>query len=129
MRGHPNDQRTLGIEEAEEGEEDCHLVRRFELHCIHWYLSFISHKMHAELIGAPILHPMDLARDVIDQEGDTFEFYATYLVAAVVTQIFSYMIDSGVQYGYICTGEAFNRWRSGGGAIHRPPVRPDSGYT
>ncbi|KZN87656.1 hypothetical protein EN45_062160 [Penicillium chrysogenum] len=53
------------------------------------------------------LHPMDLARDVIDQEGDTFEFYATYLVAAVVTQIFSYMIDSGVQYGYICTGEAF----------------------
>jgi hypothetical protein len=53
------------------------------------------------------LHQMDLARDVIDQEGDTFEFYATRLVAAVVTQIFSYMIDSGVRYGYICTGEAF----------------------
>ena len=53
------------------------------------------------------LHQMDLARDVIDQEGDTFEFYATRLVAAVVTQMFSYMIDSGVRYGYICTGEAF----------------------
>lgn len=53
------------------------------------------------------LHQIDLARDVINQEGDTFEFYATCLVAAVVTQIFSYMIDSGVQYGYICTGEAF----------------------
>jgi hypothetical protein len=53
------------------------------------------------------LHQMDLARDVIDKEGDTFEFYATCLVAAVVTQIFSYMTDSGVQYGYICTGEAF----------------------
>ena len=53
------------------------------------------------------LHPMDLARDVIDQEGDTFEFHATRLVAAVITQIFSYMIDSGVQYGYICMGEAF----------------------
>jgi hypothetical protein len=53
------------------------------------------------------LHEMDLARDVIDQEGDTFEYYATRLVAAVVTQIFSYMIDSGVQDGYICTGEAF----------------------
>lgn len=53
------------------------------------------------------LHRMNLARDVIDQEGDTFEFYATRLVAAVVTQIFSYMIDSGVRYGYICTGEAF----------------------
>ncbi|KAJ6041558.1 hypothetical protein N7460_006948 [Penicillium canescens] len=53
------------------------------------------------------LHQIHLARDVIDQEGDTFEFYATCLVAAVVTQIFSYMIDSGVPYGYICTGEAF----------------------
>ncbi|KAJ6141198.1 hypothetical protein N7470_010094 [Penicillium chermesinum] len=53
------------------------------------------------------LHRMDLARDVIEQEGDTFEFYATRLVAAVVTQIFSYMIDSGVRYGYICTGEGF----------------------
>ncbi|CAG8054271.1 unnamed protein product, partial [Penicillium salamii] len=42
------------------------------------------------------LHQMDLARDVINREGDTFEFYATCLVAAVVTQIFSYMIDSGV---------------------------------
>ncbi|KAJ5737457.1 uncharacterized protein N7483_002582 [Penicillium malachiteum] len=50
---------------------------------------------------------MDLARDVIDQEGDTFEYYATRLVSAVVTQIFSYMIDSGLQDGYICTGEAF----------------------
>ncbi|KAF9882709.1 hypothetical protein FE257_005504 [Aspergillus nanangensis] len=50
---------------------------------------------------------MNLARDVIDQEGDTFEFYATRLVTTVVTQIFSYMIDSGVRYGYICTEEAF----------------------
>ncbi|KAJ5267854.1 hypothetical protein N7478_010662 [Penicillium angulare] len=50
---------------------------------------------------------MDLARDFIDLEGDTFEYHTTRLVAAVITQIFSYMIDSGVQYGYICTGEAF----------------------
>lgn len=28
------------------------------------------------------LHQTDLARDVIDQEGDTFEFYATRLAAA-----------------------------------------------
>jgi hypothetical protein len=44
------------------------------------------------------LHQMDIARYVIDQEGDTFEFYTTCLVAAVVIQVFSYMIDSGVQY-------------------------------
>ncbi|EPS32971.1 hypothetical protein PDE_07932 [Penicillium oxalicum 114-2] len=53
------------------------------------------------------LHPLDLARDIIAQKGETFAFYATRLVAAVITQIFSYMIDSGVRYGYICTGEAF----------------------
>lgn len=35
------------------------------------------------------LHKMDLARDVIDQDGDMFEFLATHLVAAVVTQIVS----------------------------------------
>lgn len=59
----------------------------------------------AELIRG--LHEMEPAQDVIDQVGDTFEFHATHLVAAVITQIFSYMVDSGVQYGYICTGEAF----------------------
>ncbi|KAJ5993386.1 hypothetical protein N7451_009110 [Penicillium sp. IBT 35674x] len=63
------------------------------------------------------LHQMDLASDVIDQHGDSFEFYATLLVAAVVTQIFSYMIDSGVRYGYICTGEAFV-------FLHVPPDDP-----
>lgn len=59
----------------------------------------------AELVAG--LHEMDLARDVIDQEGDTFEFHTTRLVAAVVTQIFSYMHDLGVQNGCIRTGEAF----------------------
>ncbi|RDH26834.1 hypothetical protein BDQ94DRAFT_164153 [Aspergillus welwitschiae] len=43
------------------------------------------------------LHPMDLARD----------FMLTRLVVAMVAQIFLYMIDSGIRYGYICTGEAF----------------------
>ncbi|EYE92094.1 uncharacterized protein EURHEDRAFT_427722, partial [Aspergillus ruber CBS 135680] len=59
----------------------------------------------AELVAG--LHEMDLARDVIDQEGDTFEFHTTRLVAAVVTQIFSYMHDLGIQNGCIRTGEAF----------------------
>ncbi|KMU78641.1 hypothetical protein CISG_01681 [Coccidioides immitis RMSCC 3703] len=29
------------------------------------------------------------------------------LAAAIVTQLFSYMIGKGIQYGYVCTGEAF----------------------
>ncbi|KXG46665.1 uncharacterized protein PGRI_055210 [Penicillium griseofulvum] len=98
---------TLGVEEAEEKREERRRDRRMALH---------ENAIDAPTNSVCILWPMNdkyrfmqwnLARDVIDQEGDTFEFYATCLVAAVVTQIFSYMIDSGVQYGYICTGEAF----------------------
>ncbi|KAI2868881.1 hypothetical protein CBS147323_11169 [Aspergillus niger] len=44
------------------------------------------------------LHPMNLARDVIEQEGDTLEFMPTRLVVAMVAQIFLYMIDSGIRY-------------------------------
>jgi hypothetical protein len=46
-------------------------------------------------------------RDVIDKEGDDFSFQSMRLITAIITQIFSYMIQIGVQYGYICTGEAF----------------------
>ncbi|KAI2676866.1 hypothetical protein LCP963914a_8161 [Penicillium roqueforti] len=91
--------------------------RRADQFCVHLVADERQIPVHAVEFKAPHkvtipelvagLHQMDLARDVINQEGDTFEFYATCLVAAVVTQIFSYMIDSGVQYGYICTGEAF----------------------
>ncbi|KAJ5111793.1 hypothetical protein NUU61_001423 [Penicillium alfredii] len=91
--------------------------RRADQFCVHIVANEQQKPVYAVEFKAPHkvttpelvagLHQMDLARDVIDQEGDTFEFYATCLVAAVVTQIFSYMIDSGVQYGYICTGEAF----------------------
>jgi hypothetical protein len=91
--------------------------RRADQFCVHIVANERQKPVYAVEFKAPHkvtipelvagLQQMDLARDVIDQEGDTFEFYATYLIAAVVTQIFSYMIDSGVQYGYICTGEAF----------------------
>ncbi|KAL3248003.1 hypothetical protein ABHI18_012199, partial [Aspergillus niger] len=91
--------------------------RRADQYCVHLVANERQIPVYAVEFKAPHkvtipelvagLHPVDLDRDVIDQEGDTFEFYATRLVAAVVTQIFSYMIDSGVRYSYICTGEAF----------------------
>jgi len=40
-------------------------------------------------------------RDVIDRTDDTYEFMCKNLMAAVITQLFSYMIDKGVRYGYI----------------------------
>ena len=45
------------------------------------------------------------ARDVINQDGEGFEFHSKRLVSAVITQLFSYMIKTGVQYGYVSTGE------------------------
>ncbi|KAB8259407.1 hypothetical protein BDV32DRAFT_138936 [Aspergillus pseudonomiae] len=59
----------------------------------------------ADLIAG--LHEMELEQDAIDKDGDTFEFHARHLVAAVITQLFSFMVDSGVRNGYICTGEAY----------------------
>lgn len=46
-------------------------------------------------------------RDIINKDGGGFEFAAKALSAAVVTQLFSYMVGKGIQYGYICTGQAF----------------------
>ncbi|KAK0369161.1 hypothetical protein CLIM01_13478 [Colletotrichum limetticola] len=48
-------------------------------------------------------------RDGINKDGDGFAFaYASRsLVAAVITQLFSYMVGRGIQYEYVCTGEAF----------------------
>lgn len=34
-------------------------------------------------------------------------FLCKYFIAAVVTQLFSYMRDKGVPFDYICTGEAY----------------------
>ncbi|KGY15883.1 hypothetical protein PABG_11128 [Paracoccidioides brasiliensis Pb03] len=50
------------------------------------------------------IHP---AQDVIGQDSDDVEFCCRRLVAAVTTQLFSSMVQKGVRYGYICTGEAF----------------------
>ncbi|KAJ9488434.1 hypothetical protein VN97_g4848 [Penicillium thymicola] len=91
--------------------------RRADQFCVHVVANERREPVYAVEFKAPHkvtipelvagLHEIDLDRDVIDQEGDTFEYHATRLVAAVVTQIFSYMIDCGLQYGYVCTGEAF----------------------
>ncbi|KAL7963231.1 hypothetical protein V8C34DRAFT_310759 [Trichoderma compactum] len=45
-------------------------------------------------------------RDIINPDDDDFISTSRRLAAAVVTQLFSYMIDKGLQYGYVCTGEA-----------------------
>ena len=44
-------------------------------------------------------------RDVINKEGDGFDFSSKVLATAIVTQLFSSMIEKGIQYGYVFTGE------------------------
>lgn len=46
-------------------------------------------------------------RDMINQDRKGHSFTSRRLAAAVVTQLFSYMIGKGIQYGYICTGQVF----------------------
>ncbi|CDM36994.1 hypothetical protein DTO006G1_1951 [Penicillium roqueforti] len=41
------------------------------------------------------------------QEVEKPEDTCRRVVAAVITQAFSYMIKAGLEYGYVCTGEAF----------------------
>ncbi|KAM3419587.1 hypothetical protein BST61_g2926 [Cercospora zeina] len=65
------------------------------------------HKLTIEEICTGLQSDIQPERDVIDQEEEDFTSICRRLLAAVVTQLFSYMIDKCVQYGYICTGEAF----------------------
>lgn len=61
---------------------------------------------HAELTSG--LKEMEIARDVINQdEKSSFEHYSQHLVAAIITHLYDYMINTGVRYGYLYTGEAY----------------------
>lgn len=53
------------------------------------------------------LQAMDLGHVVRLQEDESPEDTCRRVVAAVITQIFSYMTHGGLEYGYVCTGEAF----------------------
>lgn len=65
------------------------------------------HKLTIDEIWTGLRDEIWPERDVIDRTDDTYEFLCKNLMAAVITQLFSYMIDKGVRYGYVCTGEAF----------------------
>ncbi|KAJ8610801.1 hypothetical protein MRB53_038352 [Persea americana] len=47
-------------------------------------------------------------QDVLDDgDGDSARKKYQRLVAAAVTQAFSYMVTAGLEFGYVCTGQAF----------------------
>ncbi|PNY19708.1 Uncharacterized protein TCAP_07480 [Tolypocladium capitatum] len=65
------------------------------------------HKLSVDEVVTGLESEIRPERDVINQDGQGFAFTARALAAAVVTQLFSYMIGKGIQYGYVCTGQAF----------------------
>ncbi|KAL2108990.1 hypothetical protein VUR80DRAFT_3119 [Thermomyces stellatus] len=65
------------------------------------------HKLMADEVVSGLQSEIQPKRDVINKNGDGFVFTARALAAAVITQLFSYMVGKGIQYGYVCTGECF----------------------
>ncbi|CAG9938554.1 unnamed protein product, partial [Clonostachys rosea f. rosea IK726] len=65
------------------------------------------HKLRRSDIVTGLVSKIHPDRDVINREGEGFTFAARRLTTAVVTQLFSYMIGKGIQYAYVCTGEAY----------------------
>ena len=53
------------------------------------------------------LQDMDLDKVLCLQKEESPEDVCRRTVAAVITQTFSYMVHGGLEYGYVCTGEAF----------------------
>ncbi|KAF2182685.1 hypothetical protein K469DRAFT_636613 [Zopfia rhizophila CBS 207.26] len=53
------------------------------------------------------LDDMELEDVIRYRETDTPQDHFRRLIAAVITQAFSYMVRAGLEYGCICTGEAF----------------------
>ena len=69
--------------------------------------SKVKQKFSLETIRLGLQH-MDLPADVGHGTGPSeAEEKARRIVAAVITQAYSYMLDCGMEYGYIFTGEAF----------------------
>ncbi|QLI71488.1 uncharacterized protein G6M90_00g069460 [Metarhizium brunneum] len=67
---------------------------------------FAPHKLSLDEIITGLEAEVQPERDVINKDSQGFVLTARRLAAAVVTQLFSYMIGKGIQFGYICTGQA-----------------------
>ena len=73
------------------------------------------HKLPLSILGAgtremnPLKEVVNRATILLKEEDSIayFNYRADRLVAAAVTQAFSYMMENGLEYGYVGTGEAF----------------------
>ncbi|KAK0764133.1 hypothetical protein N5P37_003528 [Trichoderma harzianum] len=65
------------------------------------------HKLSIDQLVTGLSSEIRPERDIIDTDGDDFVSTSRRLATAAITQLFSYMIGKDLQYGYVCTGQAF----------------------
>ncbi|CAK7274072.1 hypothetical protein SEPCBS119000_005982 [Sporothrix epigloea] len=92
-------------------------------YCSGWYCNYltsdgteiaktvIDYRLPQELTQDVLLEGLvseiQPARDVIGKRGGDAASASRARATAVVTQLFSCMIDKGIQYGYVCTGQTY----------------------
>ncbi|KAM0257731.1 hypothetical protein ACHAQJ_004182 [Trichoderma viride] len=67
----------------------------------------LPHRLQLDEIDCGLASEIKLEQDVINKEGSDFTFASRTLVAATITQLFSYMVSKDIRYGCVSTGEAF----------------------
>ena len=71
------------------------------------------YKLPKEVLRQGIRNGMNLEQDIINRpafstdEVEKFQEQAEEAVAAVITQLYSYMLKAGIEFGYISTGEIY----------------------
>lgn len=64
------------------------------------------HKLQLGMIEAG-LQDMDVGKLMVHSPDESAEIMAQRFMAGIITQPFSYMIQGGLEYAYICTGQTF----------------------
>ncbi|PON29016.1 hypothetical protein TGAM01_v202124 [Trichoderma gamsii] len=67
----------------------------------------LPHRLQLDEIDCGLASEIELVQDVIDKEGRDYKFASKTLVAATITQLYSYMVSKDIRYGCVSTGEAF----------------------
>ena len=95
-------------------DQICVVKRRGGGNTVSFLIEYKSpYKLPKEVLRTGIRHGMDLDQDIINQpafstdEAEKFREQSEQSVAAVVTQLYSYMLKAGIEFGYISTGEIY----------------------
>ena len=93
-------------------DQMCVFITEGDQQHLAWIIEYkLPHKLTKQILEAG-LRPMNLPKEVIDRasipndEDENFKYRANYIVAAILTQMYSYMLESGVEYSCVISGEA-----------------------